>query len=76
MSAARGAVLTDPREAVLDTALLVRGGGFGLMLHAVTDGPPELAPAITQCVLLLADLPATRCFFKAGNDIEVRRLRP
>jgi hypothetical protein len=54
---------------------LVRGGGFGLVLHAVTDGPPELAPAIAQCVLLLADLPATRCFFKAGNDIEVRPVR-
>lgn len=60
---------------MLDTVLLVRGGALGLVLHAVTDGPPELAPAIAQCVLLLADMPATRCFFQAGNDIEVRSAR-
>ncbi|CEH14460.1 related to protein ste16 [Ceraceosorus bombacis] len=57
--------------ALHDLPLLIRGGGLRSVLNGIANGPPELAPALAQAVLLLVDVPSTRCHFAPGSDVEV-----
>lgn len=56
---------------VLDIAKLVLADGLRVVLHALIDGPPELAPSIASILLYLADRPHLRLYLRPGVDIEV-----
>lgn len=56
--------------AIMDLPLLCSGGGLSAVLHALADGPLEIAPEIAGVLLFLADGPATRCLFRPSVDLE------
>ena len=57
---------------VVDIKRLVLADGLRVVLHALVDGPPELAPAIASILLYLADRPHLRDYLRPGVDLEVR----
>lgn len=58
---------------LIDVALVARTGGIRLLLHALSEGPLELAPIISSAFLYIADSPRTRAYLRPGTDLEVRR---
>ena len=50
---------------------MARTGGIPLLLHAMHEGPPEMAPLISSAFLLIADSPRTRAYLRLGTDLEV-----
>ena len=58
----------------IDVALVARTGGIRLLLHALSEGPAELAPIISSAFLYIVDSPRTRAYLHPGTDLEVGRL--
>lgn len=58
--------------AVRDVALLDSADGLRVLLHALIDGPYELAPSIAQVFIYLVDRPHLRAYLHSGLDLEVR----
>lgn len=57
---------------LIDVALVARTGGIRLLLHALSEGPIEMAPMISSAFLYIVDSPRTRAFLHPGTDLEVR----
>ena len=47
---------------VLDTPLVIHGGGLRPLLQTLLDGPPELSATILHPLLYISDFPSTRRF--------------
>lgn len=56
--------------AIYDLPLLLRAGGIATLLHALSDGPFDLAPAIAQVLIYLIDKPSTRRYLRPELDLE------
>ncbi|EKM51823.1 uncharacterized protein PHACADRAFT_199326 [Phanerochaete carnosa HHB-10118-sp] len=56
---------------LIDVALVARTGGIRLLLHALSEGPIEMAPMISSAFLYIADSPRTRAFLHPGTDLEM-----
>ena len=57
---------------LIDIDLVARTGGIRLLLHALADGPLEMAPMISSAFIFIADSPLTRAYLHPGTDLEVR----
>ncbi|KAL1921894.1 uncharacterized protein VTP21DRAFT_10536 [Calcarisporiella thermophila] len=57
--------------AVHNISLVVKGGGMRALLHALVDGPRELADTLPITLLYILDAPATRCYVRSGVDLEI-----
>ena len=55
---------------LLDIDLMARTGGMLLLLHALTDGPPDMAPLLASAFLYIVDSPRTRRYLSPGTDLE------
>jgi rapamycin-insensitive companion of mTOR len=56
---------------LIDIGLVARTGGIRLLLHALSEGPLEMAPLIASTFLYIADSPKTRAYLHPGTDLEV-----
>jgi large subunit ribosomal protein L17e len=56
---------------VIDTDLVARTGGMRFLLHALGEGPLELAPILAMAFLHIVDSPRTRAYLQVGADLEV-----
>ena len=52
--------------------LVGRTGGIRVLLHALAEGPLEMAPMLSSAFLHIIDCPRTREYLHPGNDLEVR----
>lgn len=64
-------LLKSTSTVLIDVRLMARTGGIHLLLHAINEGPAEMAPLISSAFLLLADSPRTRAYLHLGTDLEV-----
>ncbi|EIW81055.1 hypothetical protein CONPUDRAFT_90112 [Coniophora puteana RWD-64-598 SS2] len=56
---------------LLDIDLVARTGGIRFLLHALGEGPIELAPLLAATFLHIVDSPKTRCYLRLGTDLEI-----
>ncbi|KAG2009933.1 ste16 [Coprinopsis cinerea AmutBmut pab1-1] len=56
---------------LMDIELLVRSGGFKVLLHVLGEGPSELTPIIASAFLHIVDSPRTRVYLCVGTDLEL-----
>lgn len=56
---------------LIDIDLVAKTGGLRALLHALGEGPPELAPLLAEAFLYIIDLPKTRAYLNLGTDLEV-----
>ncbi|KAJ7819414.1 Rapamycin-insensitive companion of mTOR, N-term-domain-containing protein [Mycena olivaceomarginata] len=56
---------------VIDTALVARTGGIRFLLHALGEGPLEIAPILASAFLHIIDSPRTRAYLQVGTDLEM-----
>ncbi|KAF8139513.1 Rapamycin-insensitive companion of mTOR, N-term-domain-containing protein [Mycena galopus ATCC 62051] len=56
---------------VIDTALVARTGGMRFLLHALGEGPLEVAPILASAFLHIVDSPRTRAYLQVGADLEM-----
>ncbi|KAJ7095819.1 Rapamycin-insensitive companion of mTOR, N-term-domain-containing protein [Mycena belliarum] len=56
---------------VIDTDLVARTGGMRFLLHALGEGPLELAPILASAFLHIVDSPRTRAYLQVGADLEM-----
>ncbi|KAJ3553483.1 hypothetical protein NM688_g3590 [Phlebia brevispora] len=56
---------------LIDVELVARTGGIRVLLHALGDGPLEMAPMLSSAFLHLADSPRTREYLHIGTDLEM-----
>ncbi|KAJ7107266.1 Rapamycin-insensitive companion of mTOR, N-term-domain-containing protein, partial [Mycena crocata] len=56
---------------VIDTDLIARTGGMRFLLHALGEGPLELAPILASAFLHIIDSPRTRAYLQVGADLEM-----
>jgi large subunit ribosomal protein L17e len=56
---------------VIDTDLVARTGGMRFLLHALGEGPLEVAPILASAFLHIVDSPRTRAYLQVGADLEV-----
>jgi large subunit ribosomal protein L17e len=63
--------LTVDSTVVIDTALVARTGGIRFLLHALGEGPLEIAPILASAFLHIIDSPRTRAYLQVGTDLEV-----
>ncbi|KAI0789744.1 Rapamycin-insensitive companion of mTOR, N-term-domain-containing protein [Abortiporus biennis] len=56
---------------LIDVELTARTGGTRVLLHALAEGPLEMAPLIASAFLYIADSPKTRTFLNPGTDLEM-----
>ena len=59
---------------LIDIDLVSKTGGIRFLLHALGDGPLELAPILASVFLHIADSPRTRAYLRLGSDLEVWRV--
>lgn len=59
---------------LLDIDLVARTGGIRFLLHALGEGPLELAPILAATFLSIIDSPRTRSYLTVGTDLEVCNL--
>lgn len=52
---------------------MTRTGGIRLLLHALAEGPDEMAPLISSAFLYIVDHPRTRAYLHLGTDLEVKQ---
>ncbi|KAF8918988.1 Rapamycin-insensitive companion of mTOR, N-term-domain-containing protein [Mucidula mucida] len=64
-------ILTLTEILLIDIDLVWRTGGFRFLLHALGEGPVELAPIISSAFLHIIDSPRTRSYFTVGTDLEI-----
>lgn len=55
---------------LIDIELVARTGGIRVLLHALADGPLEMAPIIASAFLYIVDSPRTRAYLHPGTDLE------
>jgi hypothetical protein len=67
-------VLIDP--VILNPSLVVAAGGVRVLTQVLSEGPFELSDTLSLAFVYLLDLPATRKYLRAGNDLEVRHFLP
>jgi len=63
--------IVDHSTVILDASLVVSAGGIRILSQVLYEGPYELSDALSLAFLYLLDLPATRKYIRAGNDMEV-----
>ncbi|KAJ7644182.1 Rapamycin-insensitive companion of mTOR, N-term-domain-containing protein [Roridomyces roridus] len=56
---------------VIDTDLVARTGGIRFLLHALGEGPLEIAPLLASAFLHIVDSPRTRGYLQVGADLEM-----
>ncbi|KAF7298974.1 hypothetical protein MIND_00845600 [Mycena indigotica] len=56
---------------VIDTNLVARTGGMRFLLHALGEGPLEIAPILASAFLHIIDSPRTRAYLQVGADLEM-----
>lgn len=56
---------------LIDVELIARTGAIRILLHALGEGPLEMAPMLSSAFLHLADSPRTREYLHIGTDLEV-----
>ncbi|KAJ7044185.1 Rapamycin-insensitive companion of mTOR, N-term-domain-containing protein [Mycena alexandri] len=56
---------------VIDTDLVARTGGMRFLLHALGEGPLEVAPLLASVFLHIVDSPRTRAYLQVGADLEM-----
>ncbi|KAK4049817.1 hypothetical protein OIV83_003873 [Microbotryomycetes sp. JL201] len=54
-----------------DVSLLAHAGGMRVVLQALSEGPFDLSPFLTQCFIYIMDNPGTRQYLRPGVDVEV-----
>ncbi|KAM0790272.1 hypothetical protein ACM66B_005576 [Microbotryomycetes sp. NB124-2] len=54
-----------------DVSLLAHAGGLRIVLQALSEGPFDLSPLLTQCFIYIMDNPGTRQYLRPGVDVEV-----
>jgi hypothetical protein len=59
------------RPVILNPSLVVAAGGVRILTQVLSEGPYELSDTLSLAFLYLLDLPVTRKYLRAGNDIEV-----
>ena len=60
------------RTVVRDIDLLANANGLRVVLQALSDGPPELAPSLAMVFIFIIDRPHLRAYLRPGIDLEVR----
>ena len=55
---------------LIDIELVARTGGIRVLLHALADGPLEMAPIIASAFLYIVDSPRTRAYLHPGTHLE------
>ncbi|KAK7048427.1 Rapamycin-insensitive companion of mTOR, N-term-domain-containing protein [Favolaschia claudopus] len=56
---------------IVDTDLVARTGGIRFLLHALGEGPLEVAPILASAFLHIVDSPRTRAYLQVGADLEM-----
>lgn len=56
---------------LIDIELVARTDGIRVLLHALAEGPLEMAPLLSSAFLYIADSPRTRAYLHPGTDLEV-----
>lgn len=56
---------------VREIDLLAKADGLRVVLQALSDGPPELAPSLAMVFLFVIDRPHLRAYLRPGVDLEV-----
>lgn len=56
---------------LIDIELMARTGGIRVLLHALAEGPLEMAPLLSAAFLHVIDSPKTRVYLRPGTDLEV-----
>ena len=56
---------------LIDIELMARTGGIRVLLHALAEGPLEMAPLLAAAFLHIIDSPRTRAYLRPGTDLEV-----
>ncbi|KAI0643109.1 Rapamycin-insensitive companion of mTOR, N-term-domain-containing protein [Trametes meyenii] len=56
---------------LIDIELMARTGGIRVLLHALAEGPPEMAPLLSTAFLHIVDSPKTRAYLHPGTDLEI-----
>ncbi|KAH9889877.1 Rapamycin-insensitive companion of mTOR, N-term-domain-containing protein [Cubamyces lactineus] len=56
---------------LIDIELMARTGGIRVLLHALAEGPLEMAPLLSQAFLHIIDSPKTRAYLHPGTDLEI-----
>ncbi|KAJ7175920.1 Rapamycin-insensitive companion of mTOR, N-term-domain-containing protein [Mycena filopes] len=56
---------------IIDTDLVARTGGMRFLLHALGEGPLEVAPLLASAFLHIVDSPRTRAYLQVGADLEM-----
>lgn len=59
------------KSVILNPSLVVSAGGVRVLTQVLSEGPYELSDTLSLAFLYLLDLPVTRKYLRAGNDIEV-----
>ncbi|EJF61068.1 hypothetical protein DICSQDRAFT_147513 [Dichomitus squalens LYAD-421 SS1] len=56
---------------LIDIELMSRTGGIRVLLHALAEGPLEMAPLLSAAFLHIIDSPRTRAYLRPGTDLEI-----
>ncbi|THH23167.1 hypothetical protein EUX98_g8011 [Antrodiella citrinella] len=56
---------------LIDIELMAKTGGIRVLLHALAEGPLEMAPIISSAFLYIVDSPRTRAYLHPGIDLEM-----
>ncbi|KAJ3479559.1 hypothetical protein NLI96_g8977 [Meripilus lineatus] len=56
---------------LIDIELVARTDGIRVLLHALAEGPLEMAPLLSSAFLYIADSPRTRAYLHPGTDLEM-----
>ncbi|OCH89904.1 hypothetical protein OBBRIDRAFT_793801 [Obba rivulosa] len=56
---------------LIDIDLVARTGGIRILLHALAEGPAEMAPMLASAFLYIIDSPRSRSYLKPGVDLEI-----
>ncbi|KAI0366921.1 hypothetical protein BV20DRAFT_1001539 [Pilatotrama ljubarskyi] len=56
---------------LIDIELMARTGGIRVLLHALAEGPLEMAPLLSAAFLHIVDSPKTRAYLHPGTDFEI-----
>ncbi|PIL22333.1 hypothetical protein GSI_15021 [Ganoderma sinense ZZ0214-1] len=56
---------------LIDIDLMARTGGIRVLLHALAEGPIEMAPLLSAAFLHIIDSPRTRAYLRPGTDLEI-----
>ncbi|KAI0632054.1 hypothetical protein C8Q77DRAFT_1158732 [Trametes polyzona] len=56
---------------LIDIELMARTGGIRVLLHALSEGPMEMAPLLAAAFLHIIDSPKTRVYLHPGIDLEI-----